>query len=94
MDDHIPADPLDPVWAEYDSAAEYCARRGSVDQWRLKLPNAISLKCMNEINYDQDAFERRVRDFAYATRMEKRQGPGMYVDPYTGNLTNCRFPPE
>jgi len=58
------------LWAEYDSAAEWCAKRGIRGKQGDRLPDGISVDCWREITYDVEAFERRVRDCAYALAME------------------------
>jgi hypothetical protein len=57
------------LWAEYDSAADWCAARGLKGVIGDALPTAISSACLIEINADPDAFERRVRECAYARAM-------------------------
>lgn len=58
--------------AEYDAAAEWCAKRGlkgSIgDALPLNMDSDGALCC---INADPEAFQERVRQFAYALAMEK-----------------------
>ena len=58
-------------WQEYDSAAEWCAKRGLKGTIGDALPNLMSGRTVDLINDDPEAFERRVREFAYALAMEK-----------------------
>lgn len=60
-----------PYWAEYDSAAEWCAKRGIKGKVGDPLPNLLSNCVCEEIDSDPEAFERRVREFAYTLAMEK-----------------------
>jgi len=53
------------VWDEYESVAEWCAKRGIKGDYGDKLPKFISSSCLNAINYDLDAFKARVNDYAY-----------------------------
>ncbi len=60
-----------PLWAEYDSAAEWCAKRGLTGDIGDSLPIGTSHTVVLEINYDIEAFKKRVNEFAYALAMEK-----------------------
>jgi hypothetical protein len=57
--------------AEYDAAAEWCAKRGIKGNDGDPLPPLLSKNAMAEINYDPDAFQGRIRDTAYALAMGK-----------------------
>lgn len=59
------------VWKEYDYAAEWCAVRGLKGTLDDPLPENLSEHCLELINDDPEAFERRVNDTAYAYAMEK-----------------------
>jgi hypothetical protein len=59
------------VWTEYDAAADWCARRGLNGKEGDPLPTLLSVRCLNEIDTDPEAFERRVRGYAYALAMSK-----------------------
>ena len=63
-----------PLWAEYDSAAGYCAKRGWTGDIGTPLPANMSHQVVFEINYDVDAFKERVRQSAYALAMGKASG--------------------
>lgn len=56
---------------EYDSAARWCAIRGIKGELGDKLPELMSPECLEAINYDPEAFQERVRQFAYARAMER-----------------------
>ena len=58
-------------WNEYDSAAEWCAKRGLKGTIGDPLPNLLSVAVSDEIDADTEAFERRVRECAYALACEK-----------------------
>lgn len=58
---------------EYDSAAEWCAKRGLRGVIGDPLPPNLSASAMMEIAFDSDAFECRVRETAYMLAMESRQ---------------------
>lgn len=55
---------------EYDAAAEWCARHGHKGKIGDPLPNLLSTRAQAEIDADPDAFQERVRAFAYAQAME------------------------
>ena len=57
-------------WAEYDSAAEYLAKRGLTGKAGDPLPALLSTACLEAINEDEEAFQERVRKTAYALAME------------------------
>lgn len=59
-----------PTWGEYDSAAEWCARRGLKGADGDPLPPMLSADCLALINDDPEAFGERVRATAYALAME------------------------
>lgn len=55
------------AWDEYDSAAEYVAKRDATGGGAgTELPPMLSRECLALINDDVEAFEMRVRGFAYA----------------------------
>ncbi len=60
------------AWIEYDSAAEWCARRGLKGNIGDPLPNLMSGAAVALINEDPDAFADRVRLTAYALAMNGR----------------------
>lgn len=57
-------------WAEYDSAAEWCAKRGIKGNEGDPLPENLSADCYAAINDDPDAWRQRINDSAYAIGME------------------------
>lgn len=57
-------------WAEYDSAAEWCARRGLTGDYNDPLPENISAEATALINADPEAFTGRVSDTAYMLACE------------------------
>jgi hypothetical protein len=59
------------AWLEYDSAAEWCAKRGIKGKQGDWLPANLSAECVALITDDLDAFEQRVRDTGYKIAMEK-----------------------
>lgn len=61
---------------EYESAAEWCARRGILGKPGDRLPDGLSVVALDEINGDPDSFERRVREYAYAVAMESTTDGG------------------
>lgn len=67
-------------WTEYDLIAEDLAKRGLKGTIGDPLPNLISSEVHKLINDDPEAFERRVRQCAYALAMTR------HVDEY-GNVT-------
>lgn len=60
------------AWSEYDSAAEWCARRGIRGRNGDALPSNLSTRTLGQINRDPEAFEERVRLTAYALAIESR----------------------
>ncbi len=58
-------------WMEYDAAASELARKGLKGAIGDPLPNLMSAETVALINADPEAFERRVRAFAYAQAMEQ-----------------------
>lgn len=76
----------DKAWDEYDSAAEYLAKRGRKGLAGEALPEGLSDRTARLIDEDPEAFARRVREYAYAQGMEStergqsRPGPGCYTD--------------
>ncbi len=75
MPKHWPMPDDSPLWAEYDSAAEWCAKRHSLGREGDPLPDGLSAAVAQEISEHPDDFERRVRQFAYAIAMEKHGFP-------------------
>jgi hypothetical protein len=69
-----PAD--DPAWSEYDSAAEWCAKRGFRGDICDPLPEGLSAKVCGLIDADPEAFGRRVRESAYALAATRADGAG------------------
>ena len=63
------------VWEEYDSAAEWCAKRGYKGVEGDPLSVFISSECYFEIRKDPEAFEQRVRDTAYELAMNSLNLP-------------------
>jgi hypothetical protein len=57
-------------WSEYDSAAEYLAKRGLRGEIGDPLPMNMTPQAVALINEDPDAFQERVRATAYALAME------------------------
>jgi hypothetical protein len=57
-------------WAEYDMAAEWCARRGLKGEAGDPLPNLLSAEVASEISEYPEAFAERVQATAYALAME------------------------
>ena len=65
-----PALPLEHA-QEYDAVAEYCARRGLTGAIGDSLPlNMNANGALLWINADPEAFQERVRQFAYGIAME------------------------
>lgn len=58
-------------WAEYDSAAEWCAKRELAGKVGDPLPVGLSTGAKQLIDNDPEAFQDRVRSTAYALAMEK-----------------------
>lgn len=58
------------TWTEYDSTAEWCARRKIKGNMGDPLPANLSAECVALICDDPDAFAQRVRETAYALAME------------------------
>ena len=56
--------------SEYDSAAEWCARRGIAGSTGDPLPDGLSASVADAINADADAFRERVRETAYGLALE------------------------
>lgn len=75
------------AWAEYDAAAEWCARRGIKGRPEDPLPPMLSVDAQALIDEDPEAFERRVADTAYGLHMEeveRRTGGHVVVKDQTG----------
>jgi len=51
---------------EYESAADWCAKRGLSGEPGSPLPEGISRDCAELILADVEAFAHRVREHAYA----------------------------
>lgn len=58
-------------WGEYDSAAHWCAVRGLSGGLADPLPENLSARVMDEIGFDPEAFQRRVREMAYGRAMKR-----------------------
>lgn len=61
----------DYAWQEYEWAAEDLARKEVRGVLGDSLPNYMSVEAVQLINADPEAFERRVRECAYAQAMRK-----------------------
>lgn len=61
------------IWAEYDSTAEWCAKRHLDGELGSLLPENLSVEVLNEINNHPEEFAQRVRDMAYSLNMEQRK---------------------
>jgi hypothetical protein len=59
------------AWQEYEWAAEDLARKGLTGKLGDLLPNTLSAECHELIANDPEAFQRRVRECAYAQAMRK-----------------------
>jgi len=57
-------------WVEYDAAADEMARKGLSGDLGDQLPNLMSADAVELINADPEAFQKRVRAFAYARSMQ------------------------
>lgn len=67
--------PIDCL-SEYDSAAQWCARRGLTGAVGDPLPNLMdSDGALKWINAHPEAFQQRVKDFAYMMAMDKLNLP-------------------
>lgn len=64
------------VWTEYDSAVEWCAKRGLRGDVGNPLPPLLSASVAELIQDDVDAFMRRVADTAYGLAMEQHHRGG------------------
>jgi hypothetical protein len=62
---------MSDAWKEYDFAAEDLAKKGLKGEIGDPLPEYMTLEAVKLINDDPEAFERRVKDFAYARAMAK-----------------------
>jgi hypothetical protein len=56
-------------WREYDQCAERLAKQGRKGEPGDPLPDGTSAAVVAEIDADPEAFQRRVREFAYAIAM-------------------------
>jgi hypothetical protein len=66
--DQLPAELL----TEYDGAAQWCAQRGLTGKvGDPLLANMSASGALKYINADPEAFEQRVKEFAYALAMER-----------------------
>jgi hypothetical protein len=79
-----PSDPKHPVWEEYDRAASDLARKGLTGAKGDPLPNLMTPEAVSLINSDPEAFQQRVKGFAYAYAMAstkrftcKKHGPNL-----------------
>lgn len=76
-----PEDLTGPEWAEYDSAAAWCAKRGIRGAHGDPLPDGLSARVAAEISEHSEAFAERVRGFAYAAAMERAESVAVpFVD--------------
>ena len=66
--------PSDPAWKEYESAAAWCAARGYKGVEGDPLPDLMSTRCRWIIDADPEAFEARVKDYAYAGARDAYEG--------------------
>ena len=66
---------LEPYWAEYDAAADWCAARGLKGAIGDPLPENMSADAVQAIADDPDAFADRVRASAYRRAMLKHNPP-------------------
>ena len=57
------------AWTEYDAAADQLAAQGRKGIAGDPLPANMSIEAVALIDADPDAFEQRVRAFAYARAM-------------------------
>lgn len=62
------------AWDEYDSAARWCAQRKLRGTWGDPLPENLSTLAMDFIRDDIEAFEKRVRECAYAMARDRAEG--------------------
>lgn len=79
-----PNDPKHPAWDEYDRAASDLARKGLTGAKGDPLPNLMTPEAVSLINSDPEAFQQRVKGFAYAYAMAstkrftcKKHGPNL-----------------
>lgn len=63
------------AWTVYDSVAEWCAKHGYDGKPGDLLPYLLSSDICVLINADPEAFQRRVRETAYALAMNKLNLP-------------------
>ena len=84
----MPFPPTHPVWDEYDSAAEWCARRGLKGEQGDKLPDSLSTDCARAIDFDPEAFQRRIAETGYALAREER--PVLSTTPHICTIKNCQ----
>ena len=59
------------VWEEYDAAAKWCAQREIDGQPNSPLPALTSIAVCDLIEGDVEAFQKRIREFAYAIAAER-----------------------
>jgi len=79
--------PLEHV-AEYDSAARWCAMRGIKGKIGDRLPDLMSPDgALKYISADPEAFQERIRQFAYAQAMEMREAIRTMRNPGTTSST-------
>jgi hypothetical protein len=69
-----PNDPKHPAWDEYDRAASDLARKGLTGAIDDPLPDLMTLSAVSLINADPEAFQDRVKGFAYAYAMAAMLG--------------------
>lgn len=63
------------AWDEYDSAAEWCARRSLRGAAGDPLPEGLSARATKLITDDPETFQERVQRFAYAIAMNSLNLP-------------------
>ena len=66
---------IDRIADEYESAAEWCAKRGIQGADGDPLPALLSADAWESINTDTSAFRARVADYAYAIHMNALKLP-------------------
>ena len=69
------------MWAEYDAAARWCAKRGLTGAIGTALPLNMRADTCRAIDDDPDAFAKRVRLTAYALAMEGTSARSRSVTP-------------
>jgi hypothetical protein len=62
---------MESWWVDYDGAAEWCAQHGHEGNAGDPLPDGLSGEVALAIEEDREAFQERVKAFAYAIAMKK-----------------------